>query len=559
VVFDSFGLRVLQRMRSRRMPSGTYNILVADLVGDGDGKDAGKQTNHILRSLETQFGAADRTSSVRVQCAFATVRLGSRTHIACEMAEAHRRAQRLIVAKNADILIWGETAKADQSIRLHFTPRAGAGSAAYRGYELTQVLELPKSFGTDLGGVLATLVAADRDTGYVPGGSFIHHRLRPILGRLAPLVENPPAILTADQRATFVSTYALAASGLADESRDIALLEKSIAAWRDASALMRDVNWKRWATFQCNLASALTQLAIYEHNEHRYDDAMTVLWSALEDYPQEGVPICRVMLRMSLASVLVARYPKDERRLNEAIGLLRGALSDLNEDDPSSIKVSLLNELGERLLTRARAQLGGSDDAGEAVQKHLEALSLLNPKDNHQRRAETCVKLGDALFLLGKRDSEVATPEMALGAYFKALEEYGSERSPFSIYNRIAFVLSELGEREKEGTRWLEIAEDGCRAALSKVRREDGPLAWAAAVNNLAITLGKLGERTKNREKLIEAGKAARGALKVFQELDRADEVEALTVAMTEIDKILETLPPDPPPRHWWASRNDRR
>jgi hypothetical protein len=42
------------------------------------------------------------------------------------------------------------------------------------------------------------------------------------------------------------------------------------------------------------------------------------------------------------------------------------------------------------------------------------------------------------------------------------------------------------------------------------------------------------------------------------QHSDRADVRFAPPLAISEIDKILDALPPDPPPRHWWGTHNIR-
>lgn len=89
------------------------------------------------------------------------------------------------------------------------------------------------------------------------------------------------------------------------------------------------------------------------------------------------------------------------------------------------------------------------------------------------------------------------------------------ERVPFQwaiTQNMLGNALAILGERES-GTLRLEQAVAACRAALEEWTRERVPLDWARAQNVLGNALRTLGERESGTSRLEEAVAAYRAAL----------------------------------------------
>ena len=99
--------------------------------------------------------------------------------------------------------------------------------------------------------------------------------------------------------------------------------------------------------------------------------------------------------------------------------------------------------------------------------------------------------LGNALRLLGERESDPASLEAAVSTYRAALEEGRRERVPLDwamTQNNLGTALRTLGERET-GTARLEQAVAAYRAALKEYTRERVPLDWAMTQNNLGTAL----------------------------------------------------------------------
>ena len=130
-------------------------------------------------------------------------------------------------------------------------------------------------------------------------------------------------------------------------------------------------------------------------------------------------------------------------------------------------------------------------------------------------RGAAAIRLGNALWTLGARESGTARLEQAVAAYRAALEEHTRERVPLdwaTTQNNLATALETLGQRES-GTARLEQAVAAFRAALEEWTRERVPLDWATTQNNLAIALLRLGERESGTARLEQAVAAFRAAL----------------------------------------------
>ena len=123
--------------------------------------------------------------------------------------------------------------------------------------------------------------------------------------------------------------------------------------------------------------------------------------------------------------------------------------------------------------------------------------------------------LGNALRVLGERESGTARLEEAVVAFRAALEERPRERVPLNwalAQNNLGNVLQALGLRES-GTARLEEAVAAYRAALEERTRERVPLDWAMTQNNLGSAFQALGERESGTARLEEAVAAYRAAL----------------------------------------------
>jgi tetratricopeptide (TPR) repeat protein len=106
---------------------------------------------------------------------------------------------------------------------------------------------------------------------------------------------------------------------------------------------------------------------------------------------------------------------------------------------------------------------------------------------------------GNALRILGERESGTTRLEQAVVAYRDALRERTRERVPLQwamTQNNLGNALMRLGERES-GTARLEEAVAAYRDALKEYNRERAPYYWEQTQRNLEPALRLLEDRKR--------------------------------------------------------------
>jgi tetratricopeptide (TPR) repeat protein len=164
--------------------------------------------------------------------------------------------------------------------------------------------------------------------------------------------------------------------------------------------------------------------------------------------------------------------------------------------------------------------------AAIALRRELVTLAVSAEERGAQQNA-----LGNALRILGERESGTEKLKEAIAAFGAALQEYARERVPLewaATQTNLGLALWKLGERER-GTGKLEAAVAAYHAALEEQTRERAPLDWAQTQNSLANALRTLGERESRTDKLEQAVKAFREAQK-----ERTRDQNPLDWAMTQ-------------------------
>src|SRR5262249_30110889 len=107
--------------------------------------------------------------------------------------------------------------------------------------------------------------------------------------------------------------------------------------------------------------------------------------------------------------------------------------------------------------------------------------------------------------------------EEAVAAYRLVLDKWTREQAPLDwarAQNNLGTALKALGAREA-GTGRLEEAVAAFRLALEEVTRERAPLDWARSENNLGNALQALGKREAGTSRLEEAVEAFDACLMV--------------------------------------------
>ncbi|WP_298374735.1 tetratricopeptide repeat protein [Azospirillum sp.] len=175
---------------------------------------------------------------------------------------------------------------------------------------------------------------------------------------------------------------------------------------------------------------------------------------------------------------------------------------------------------GNRLTDSADAlrhhgeERGDNDALRRAIARYREALP---PHARHPAlwgRIQN--NLGDALRVLGERESGTGRLTEAVEAFQNALREHTQERVPLewaATQNNLGNTLTRLGERESGTGRLIEAVE-AFQNALREHTQERVPLKWATTQNNLGAALRVLGERESGTGRLTESVEAYRNALR---------------------------------------------
>ena len=491
-------------------PETHFSVLIADLDGD----DANlTQTKHVQRALE------QRVTGLRVLREGKCLRVDDVGDIAEKQTAAVRKGQAWLGDRGADVLVWGEVARADAVLRLRFLTAEGEGGDA-KGYRLGDTLDLPQDFDSDLATVLTGVVLASVLPVSEEAGHYLVDRLKPVAARIERLLATPPPGLRDERLAYVQAAFGLVCSVLGDQIGDPHSLGKAIAAYRAALQVRtRERVPLDWAMTQNNLGNALARFGAREEGTALLEEAVAAYRAAMEVYTRERVPLDWATTQNNLGNTLSILGERQEgtARLEEAVLAYRATLEMRTRERVPLDWATTQNNLGNTLaILGAREE--GTVLLEEAALAYRAALEVRTRERVPLQWAMTQNNLGNALQALGKREEGTARLEEAVLAYRAALEVRARERVPLqwaTTQNNLGTALARLGERE-EGAARLEEAVAAYRAALEVHTRERAPLNWAATQNNLGAALEALGEREEGTARLEEAVTAYRAALEVY-------------------------------------------
>jgi tetratricopeptide (TPR) repeat protein len=504
-----------------------FAILVADL--DGDANQA--QTRHILHSLRMQFAEAIERRNVQVLSRGEALRLATGDIATAEFA-SQNRGRAWLKEQRADVLIWGEVGAADKILRLRFLAPEGGGDTP-KPYPLNAELELPQSFGTDLAAIMALQAAASIDPYYERSHKALAGLIEPVAAKLAPLAENPPAIMSGETRARLWLAYAEGEQLIGEGRSDNAHLVYAITYFRKVlEEWTRDRRPLDWATAQNNLGNALTILGERENVTARLEEAVTAYRAALLERTRERVPHdwAKSQNNLGLALVRLGERESGTARLEEAVAAFREALKEQTREQAPLDWAGTQNSLGAALTDLGERE-SGTVRLVEAVAAYREALKEWTRERAPHDWAMTQNNLGTVLADLGERENDTGTLEEAVLAFHEALKEQTRELTPLDwamTQDNLGNALINLGARQN-GTARLKEAVLAFGEALKERKRERQPLDWGVTQNNLGNALARLGERESSTARIGEAVAALNESLK-----ERTRERVPLQWAMTQ-------------------------
>jgi tetratricopeptide (TPR) repeat protein len=205
----------------------------------------------------------------------------------------------------------------------------------------------------------------------------------------------------------------------------------------------------------------------------------------------------------------------DNDALAKAIERYRALLRLQSPDREPLQWASTQNRLGNALRVLGERE-SGTDKLEQAINVLQDAFTVsIRSGAPLEQQALTLNNLGRALLTLGERESGTDRLNEAANAFQEALKVSTREQTPrlwASTLNNLGNALFRLGER-KAGTATLNEALQAFRQALTVTTREANPFQWASTQTNLGITLTELGQRENDTQRLQEAVEAFRQAL----------------------------------------------
>lgn len=460
---------------------GRFLVLVCCLEGD-DATDSAMRV--VARALRTE-------ASLQPVLDWRRISLGDSADQTRAELRARERAVQVGRQYRADVIVWGEVAKAGEGLRLHFhgadqlmpprdlTISKGFLDAAYRE-PLYSLL-----------GLIAATTALAEVAALTNTGSFVADRLEPLAQRLQQVLDAPPPGLDAERRAELHGALGLALFQIGEQRGDKELLREAVAAFDEAlKEYTRERTPVDWAKTQHNLGCALFWLGV-RGDEKALRGAVIAFREALTGDTCERMPLAWAKTHSNLGAALASLGERGHNQeLLDAVTAFRKALME---------------------CTRERAPLDW---------------------------AATQNNLGAALGILGQRGDEQAMRD-AVTAFREALKEFTRERAPLdwaATQNNLGNALRALGERGDGQS--LRDAVSAYRESLKETTRERVPLDWALTQENLALALNMQAERSGECSLIAEALAAIGGAIEEFA---RRDAPDFLARARRNRDVILAT------------------
>lgn len=264
------------------------------------------------------------------------------------------------------------------------------------------------------------------------------------------------------------------------------------------------------------LGSVLNNLADFELDAQRGAAAVALLREAIQAHRTDGNPGAESLARGNLARALAltGNYEEAQHELEAATMLAR-------RDGDALAELAALTAEARVLLTRARASASGDPrrgvwleraaQAGEAARRQARGL------EDHGRLADLARLLADVRVEQGRHETAVALLRDAEAEQQRERERADAER--YAVLAARYRAEKQAGEiallRQRESTQQALLAEREATQRAELGRERGWQVALALAVLGLALGLGLLWHRSRDRQAhaaTLEAGNRALAA-----------------------------------------------
>ncbi len=470
-------------------------VVVAGLQGDEDGR----QTAHIIHSLEEVFATLEGESPIQIQTLPRRISRSLTGNSADNRKEQRVHAQLWMEQQKADVLIYGEVAKADSVLRLSVM---ATETEKNEGYALTDTLELPQDFSADFGGILAAEIA-NSTSRFMDTGNYVADVLEPLIEKIKPLINSLPASISANSRASLLSSFAnsLMVLGTADSSNE--RLVEAAKYFEQARAILPEDEPMLLAMIRNNLANIYDEIGSRQIRADLKQEAIKLYEANLEIYTREQYPLDWALTQGNIGSThLGLAYQQTGRdHFDKAIASMRKAL-EVYRPNYNPFQWSNTKSLLGQTLIALGERVDNEDDIKEGIRELQDAVSVIRKEDRPLTWASQVGALGDAYMAIGVRRTDPEFYQNAINAYQMALDVYDREADPLrwaSSKADLAAAFYALGQRETEDDS-LMAAVEAYEEILTEIDARATPLYWGAMEHRLGNAQLELCDRREDRD-----------------------------------------------------------
>jgi hypothetical protein len=267
--------RYAARRDIRRSAGRKIAILLAKI--DGDGNDSHRRT--LAETIRREFG--DAVEMTRWTTALPLID----GHEYDAERGAYATAQRWLREKRCDVLLAGrekgKNAAGETVLSLQFIT-AEHESEKTGSYKLSDTLDLPVGFVSDLGAAIAAHIMMSASVAVQMQGHFLVPPMRAAADRFGPIIRQLNPAFDSVTRGSLLHSYALICNAIGVQAGSSSELATAVDTYREALK-----EWTRervpldWATTQNNLGTALATLGERESGTARLDEAVEAFREAL--------------------------------------------------------------------------------------------------------------------------------------------------------------------------------------------------------------------------------------------------------------------------------------
>ncbi len=420
--------------------SATPKVLVADLAKDSNGQ--------ITTVIADTLGRSENFEVFRSK---KVLQLGRSGTLVDQLYSAFEEGRRWLAEENADLMLWGEVAGGNATIR--FIPAVPVSDSQPGAFGMGDVLYLPPSLDGGLDAALNVSALAAIGTGYRGARGRLGDALKQHLQGVKHFIQEKPANMDAGHYAALLTCIGNGFAAHSSLGGGIKRLAHASAAYKIAyKQVNADDSPVIWALALSHLAATLRAKGDKEKDPDILKEAASVYGKITDSLSRIDQPFDWALAQVNKGLVLyrigaqtgrAAYYQDASKSFEEALGVYTKEIMPGKWAEVTNQYGVVLMALGELVTGNVTLEL--------AVKRFRMALEVRKRDRVPALWAQTANNLGAACFALAKRNSEVALLREAAACFEGAIDIYqtsGEIKKVEIIVNNLSRVQRLLTARD---------------------------------------------------------------------------------------------------------------